>query len=64
MVQGLFHIQLFQVCCGTDEEKREKCLSCGVFPLMPYKWEDEDPVLMVMRQYQCDVLLAPYQIGF
>lgn len=26
--------------------KGEKCLSCGVFPLMPYKWEDEDPVLM------------------
>lgn len=31
---------------GGMRRKGEKRLSCGAFPLMPYKWEDEDPVLM------------------
>lgn len=31
---------------GWMRRKGEKHLSCGAFPLIPYKWEDEDPVLM------------------
>lgn len=40
------HSRFPSVFWAGQGEKGEKCLSCGVFPLMPHKWEDEGPVLM------------------
>ena len=39
------YFQVSQACSGMDEEKRRK-MSCGAFPPVPYKWEEEDPALM------------------